>query len=112
KALTLAEAAGLRAKALSMRAGDQTPWNQLRERMQRAETLAEGGLADPVLVARLQALRVELKQDEADRRVVARLEEIYLNQGIERDGQVIIYSGGGYAAYGAAFRDYGIQLPM
>ena len=43
-----------------------------------AQTLAGHQLADPVLGGRVQALLAELKQDDNDRRMVARLEEIRL----------------------------------
>jgi tetratricopeptide (TPR) repeat protein len=104
----LVEAAGQLEKARAARPGDAGPWTRLRETLGRATTLAESDLADPVLVGRVQALLTESSQDEANRRMVARLEEIYLNAGpLQSIHETDVTSG---PAYEAAFRDYGLPV--
>jgi serine/threonine protein kinase len=66
----LMDAARLREKARNARPGEAGPWNQLRETLQRAETLAGNELADSGLAARVQAMLTELKRAEADRRML------------------------------------------
>jgi hypothetical protein len=104
----LGEAAVLREK-LTARPGGQGPWNQLRETIRRAETLAENELADPVLVGRVRNLSSEIKQVEADRRMVVRLEEIRLERGMELRGSSLL-RGSSIPAYTQAFKDYGIPI--
>jgi tetratricopeptide (TPR) repeat protein len=106
----LVEAVRLQAKVRTARSGDPESAHQLRTALGRAGTLAASELADPALVARVRALQAEVSQDEKDRRMVARLEEIRLNQGKEQGGLLVTVSGGTAPAYEAAFRDYGIPL--
>jgi eukaryotic-like serine/threonine-protein kinase len=79
----LVEAAALREKARTARPGDSEPWSQLRATLRRAETLAASELADPGLVGRVRAALAELKQDEVNRRMTARLEEIRFSKSLE-----------------------------
>jgi tetratricopeptide (TPR) repeat protein len=88
--------------------GDQS--EQLRLLMQRAATLAENPLANDALVRRARALQTELQQDDANRRMVARLEEISLNKADFGASQIRTVSGGTYRAYAAAFKDYGLPI--
>ncbi len=106
----LAEAARLCEKARTARPGETEGRRQLRETLRGAEALAGSELADPVLVRRVKALEAELKQDEADRRMVARLEEIRLNQAELQAGQISTFSGGTRPAYETAFREYGLPI--
>jgi len=103
----LLETAGLREKSRSARPDDAEPWNQFRAALRRAEALAGSQLADPALVGRVRALQADLKQDEADRRMVAQLEEIRLSKADDRAGAV---SGGMRPLYEAAFKDYGLPV--
>jgi len=104
---TLLEAARLQAKARLARPADNESRNQLRATLGRARTLASSAFADPVLVGREQAFQKELKQEEADRRMVARLEEIRLNKD---NGKLSTVLGATYPLYAAAFRDYGLPF--
>jgi serine/threonine protein kinase/cytochrome c-type biogenesis protein CcmH/NrfG len=127
----LAEVAGLREKARAARRGDAEPWNQFRAALRRAEALAGSELADPVLLGRVRALQAELKQGEADRRMVALLEEIRLDRGnntincddyghrvrlleemrLDRGNNTeFTVSGGLRPAYEAAFKEYGLPV--
>jgi superkiller protein 3 len=103
----LAEVAGLREKVRAARRGDAEPWNQFRAALRRAEALAGNELADPVLVGRVRALQAELEHGEADRRMVARLEEIRLDR---ENNTGVTGSGALRPAYEAAFKEYGLPV--
>jgi tetratricopeptide (TPR) repeat protein len=77
--------------------------------MQRAEALAASSLADPALVGRVRALQTDRKQDEADRRMVARVEEIRLSRAEQMMG-VRAVIGSKRPAYEAAFKEYGLPV--
>jgi hypothetical protein len=106
----LVEAVRLQAKVRTARGGDGVAANQLRAALGRAGTLAASELADPALVARARALEAEVRQDEKDRRMLARLEEIRLTQGTLQGETLRKFAGGSAPAYEAAFRDFGIPL--
>jgi serine/threonine protein kinase/Flp pilus assembly protein TadD len=55
-------------------------WQPAQAAVQRAEALLQGGADEPELAGRVQGLRRELAEEDADRRLVARLEEIRLLQ--------------------------------
>jgi serine/threonine protein kinase/tetratricopeptide (TPR) repeat protein len=93
----LVEAARLQEKARAAGPGAADSANQLRATLGRARTLAASELADPVLVHRVRTLQEEVAQDEKDRRMVARVEELHVTRGDE-------------AAHAAAFQDYGIPI--
>jgi serine/threonine protein kinase/Flp pilus assembly protein TadD len=107
----LADVASLREKSKNARPSDNAPWNQLREALRGAEALAGAELADPALVGQVRALQAGVKQEDADRHMVARLEEIRLDVNT-------LMEGGGVRgnprmripACEAAFRDYGVPL--
>jgi tetratricopeptide (TPR) repeat protein/tRNA A-37 threonylcarbamoyl transferase component Bud32 len=107
----LAEVAGLREKVRTARAGDREPWSQLRAALRRAEALAGSELADSDLVGQVQTLVAEVKREEKDQRMRARLEEIHLSPRKMSRG---MYSGQPderiRAAYEAAFRDYDLRF--
>jgi tetratricopeptide (TPR) repeat protein/predicted Ser/Thr protein kinase len=74
----LAKAAALREQARS--GGEQGKWTEARAVARRAEGLAQAGPVDPGLAERVGDLLHKLDEEEADRRLVARLEEIRLLQ--------------------------------
>jgi len=102
----LVEVAGLREKSRTAPVGETEPWNQFRAALRRAEGLAGSPLAEPALVARVRSLQAELKQDEADRRMVARLEEIRLS----RADKTVHIVGTHYPSYVAAFKEHGLPV--
>jgi serine/threonine protein kinase len=107
----LVEATRLRETSRAAGFGESAPWRQLREVQRRAETLAGSELADSVLVGRVQGLLAGLKQEEADRRMVARLEEIRLNAGHDQSGN-FVFSDATWREYEPAFREYGLLIDV
>jgi len=101
----LVEAAGLWEKARIAETGNMDSGNQLRATLGRAATLAASELADPILVARVQTLQENLSQDEKDRRILARLEDIHFEKVARPDGVDHWRT-----AYEAAFADYGLPI--
>jgi serine/threonine protein kinase/tetratricopeptide (TPR) repeat protein len=102
----LVEATRLREKARSTLLGDAGPWSQLRESLRAAQTLAGNELADPALVGRFQTLSAEVKRDENDRRMAARLDEIRVSSntyGSDARGKLV-------DTYEAVFEEYGMTL--
>src|SRR5262249_10709419 len=75
----LAGAEVLRGEARAA-ARDRGKWAEARAVAQRAGALAEGGAVEPELAERVRALLGELNEEQADRRLVERLEEIRLLQ--------------------------------
>jgi tetratricopeptide (TPR) repeat protein/serine/threonine protein kinase len=106
----LVESVQLRQQIRAGGKGDKDRWARLREMSKRAETLAASELADPALGGQVQNLLVELKQEEADRRFVARMDELRLGNGSFDQGRLTIWGGGYRPDYEAAFADYGIPL--
>jgi serine/threonine protein kinase/tetratricopeptide (TPR) repeat protein len=97
----------LRLRGLVKTAGPGTADHatRLRELSSRAETLASNELADPSLVRQVQTLLLELRQDDANRRMVARLEDIRLKAvGLPR----IVNDPA--SPYAKAFEEYGLPL--
>jgi tetratricopeptide (TPR) repeat protein len=78
--------------------------------MRRAETLAGNELADPNLVGRTRTLLAALEQVEADRRMVARVEYIRLNERSLKGGLVRSSNAGQDSPYHAAFQEYGLPI--
>jgi tetratricopeptide (TPR) repeat protein len=103
----LVEAAQLREKARTAPPSDVGPRNRLRETIRAAETLAGSEMADPALVARVRTFQEELKQDEKDRAMLARVEEIWLRKGTDPAGEGRWQV---WTAYQAAFREYGLPI--
>jgi tetratricopeptide (TPR) repeat protein len=111
----LAEVAGLREKVRTARLDDREPWSQLRAALRRAETLAGSEMADPGLVGQVQTLVAEVKREEKDQGMRARLEEIHLSpRSFTTYGGQTPSTGPDWertrTAYEAAFRDYGLPL--
>ncbi len=104
----LVEVAGSREKSRAAPTGDAEPWNQFRAALRRAEALAGSPLADAAFAGRVRDLQSDLKQDEADRRMVARLEEIPLSQAASPF--IAGVSGSLRPLYKAAFNEYGLPV--
>jgi tetratricopeptide (TPR) repeat protein len=102
----LVEAAGLREKSRTARPDDVEPWSQFRAALRRAEALAGSPLADPALVGRARGLQADLEQDKADRRMVARVEEIRLS----KVDLPVISVPETRLLYEAAFKEYGLPV--
>jgi tetratricopeptide (TPR) repeat protein len=111
--VALAEASRLEARGRLDRrlgAGDLA---RAREVTRRAETLAEHSLADLVLVEQVRGVRARLKEEEQDRRMLASLEEAWLEQIRIKwvpSKHVFIDLKSANRAYAKAFRDYGIDI--
>jgi tetratricopeptide (TPR) repeat protein/serine/threonine protein kinase len=74
-----------------------------------ATRLASGG-GDDDLERQVQGLLAELKRDEADRRMVARLEDIRLRRDNRKDDVIPTHSGASQPDYEAAFKEYGLPI--
>jgi serine/threonine protein kinase/tetratricopeptide (TPR) repeat protein len=110
----LLEVAGLREKIRAAGPGDLTLHTRLRETLRAAQALAADELADSALRGRLEHLLADVKQDENDRRMIARLEEIRVQQ-MELEFTLEWYrtsrlSGSRLGAYDEAFREYGLPI--
>ncbi len=104
----LLQAAGLLEKARKAGPADSSKWGDLRDTMQQAEALAGSGLADPEDVERVATLSRDVREEEANREMVARLDEIRQRQ---RKGPGAEAAAGTRPdAYEAAFRDYGLSV--
>jgi tetratricopeptide (TPR) repeat protein/serine/threonine protein kinase len=107
---SLVELAGHHNTAKAAGPTDTKQWAALREARKRAETLMASELADPALVQKVQELLEKLKPMEADRRMLARLEDLrfrstqFLREGFHEPEKKEA------DLYLAAFREYGIPL--
>jgi tetratricopeptide (TPR) repeat protein/predicted Ser/Thr protein kinase len=103
----LARAVALRDQARAT--DDAGKWAEAREVARQAAALAEGGPPAPGLAERIADLRRELDEEEADRRLVGRLEEIRLGVAeVNEEGQ---FAGKrAWAQYRQAFADYGLRV--
>jgi tetratricopeptide (TPR) repeat protein/predicted Ser/Thr protein kinase len=105
----LAEAAALREQARAA-AGDTGQWAEALAKARRAEALVEEGTVAPGLARRVADLVRELSEEQADRRLVARLERTRLRQA-----DVNVAGKGRFAvvetlpAFREAFADYGLR---
>jgi tetratricopeptide (TPR) repeat protein/serine/threonine protein kinase len=104
--VTLADLGELRERARAAPLDDMAAWDLLREAVKRGEGLAENELADPTLVESVHTRLAGLKQDEADRRILTRLEEIRLRTGMNGFG----YRPNDDQEYADAFREYGVPV--
>jgi serine/threonine protein kinase/Flp pilus assembly protein TadD len=84
-------------------------WPEALAAVKQAEALLKGGADEPELAGRVQALLRELTEEEADRRLVAALEEIRLRQAAvnEREGRFALEEA--VPEYRRAFADYGLR---
>jgi tetratricopeptide (TPR) repeat protein len=103
----LARAGMLREQARA--GGDSGKWAEAREEARRAEALAEGEPVEPGLAERVAALRYELDDEQADRVLVARLEEARLLQAEVnvKEGRFALELA--LPEYRQAFIDYGLR---
>jgi serine/threonine protein kinase/Flp pilus assembly protein TadD len=87
---------------------EQAHWAQAQAAVQRAEALLPEGTADPALAARVRALLRELAAEDADRRLLAGLEEIRLRQaGVNvRENRFALEEA--VPEYGRVFKAYGL----
>jgi serine/threonine-protein kinase len=104
----LREATRLLEQARAAPPGDRAHWTEAVAAARRAEGLLAGGEGSTRLRRRVEALLAELEQEERDRRMVARLEEIRLAQTEVKDGQFNMTRAD--PDYAAAFKDYGIDV--
>jgi serine/threonine-protein kinase len=83
-------------------------WPQALAAVKRAEALLQDGAAEPALAERVQGLLRELAEEEADGRLVARLEEIRLLQaGVNvKEDRFLLEEA--LPEYRQAFKDYGV----
>jgi tetratricopeptide (TPR) repeat protein len=84
-------------------------WPQAQAAAQRAEALLRNGAAEPALARRVRGLLRELAEEEADRRLVARVEEIRLLQAEVnvKDNRFVLERA--IPEYRQAFGDYGLR---
>jgi serine/threonine protein kinase/Flp pilus assembly protein TadD len=81
-------------------------WPQAQAAAKRAEELLRDGAAEPALVERTQGVLRALAEEEADRRLVDRLEEMRLLQSEVKDDQFVLERA--LPDYQQAFREYGL----
>ncbi len=104
----LAQATRLREEARAERVGGK--WAEARAQARRAETLLER-LSEPfALRPRVHALLRELDEEEADRRLLARLEDIRLFSTSMGTLNGVLDSSGALPEYRSALRDYGVTI--
>jgi tetratricopeptide (TPR) repeat protein/predicted Ser/Thr protein kinase len=84
-------------------------WAKAREEAGRAEALVKSGPVDPGLGERVAALRRELNEEEADRLLVARLEEARLLQAGLNVKEARFALELALPEYRKAFADYGLR---
>jgi predicted Ser/Thr protein kinase/tetratricopeptide (TPR) repeat protein len=88
---------------------DPGKWTKAREEVRRAEALAEGGPVGPGLAERVGVLLHEMNEEEADRRLVARLEAVRL-LGAEVNVKENLFAGERtLPEYRKVFADYGLR---
>jgi tetratricopeptide (TPR) repeat protein/predicted Ser/Thr protein kinase len=100
-----------RAQALRNQARESNPakWAEAREEARRAEALAEGGLVEAGLAERIAVLRCELDEEQADRALVARLDEIRLLQAEVNVKENRFAVERALPEYRQAFAEYGLR---
>jgi serine/threonine protein kinase/Flp pilus assembly protein TadD len=84
-------------------------WPQAQAAAKRAEALLQDAAADPAVAERVRGVLRELAEEEADRRLVARLDEIRLLQtgvNVTKDRFVLEES---LPEYREAFKSYGLR---
>jgi len=104
----LVELVGRREKARTAGTVNEKHWSDLHDVVRQADTLAGSELADPALVERVRSLLGQIRADEKDWRMTARLEKIRLDRLTSNPdtpaGRDII------GAYAAAFWEYGLPV--
>jgi serine/threonine protein kinase/Flp pilus assembly protein TadD len=84
-------------------------WPQAQAAAERAEALLRDGAGEPALSEKVRALLRELAEEEADRRLVDRLEEIRLLQAEVHVKENRFLAERALPAYRQAFHDYGLR---
>jgi serine/threonine-protein kinase len=102
----LGRAGALREQARAT--GGPAKWAKAREEARRAEALAEGGPVEPGLAERVGLLLRDMNEEEADRRLVARLEEAWLLQAEVNFKENRFVEQRALPRYRQAFADYGL----
>jgi tetratricopeptide (TPR) repeat protein len=87
---------------------EQGNWAESQALLKRAEALLEGGPPDAELGERFRDLRRKLDEEERDRRMLERLDQIRLEQARVKDGAFDAPGAG--PRYEAAFREYGLDV--
>jgi serine/threonine protein kinase/Flp pilus assembly protein TadD len=82
-------------------------WPQAQAAAKRAEVLLQDGTAEPALAERVQSLLRNLAEQEADVRLVARLEAIRLRQADVKDDRFVLDRS--RVEYQQAFGTYGLR---
>jgi serine/threonine protein kinase/Flp pilus assembly protein TadD len=95
----LQEAVLLRGKAQALK-NDLALWGSALSAAKRAEGLLDSGEGDEDLRQRVRALLAELETEEQERRMLARLTQIHLDQDVSAAAR----------EYAKAFHDYGIDV--
>jgi tetratricopeptide (TPR) repeat protein len=103
----LARVAVLREQART--SGDLGKWAEARAEARRAEVLAEEGPVEPGLGEQIDVLRRELTDEEADRRLLARLEKARLLQVDVNVAETGFSHEKSFPEYREAFTEYGLR---
>ena len=98
----------LREKAQSAGPADGRHWTELQDAARRTEALTASELADPALVERARDLLKQVRQDGADRQMLARLEALCFDSLPPPLGAASRSELG--AAFAGAFGDYGLPV--
>jgi serine/threonine protein kinase/Flp pilus assembly protein TadD len=93
----------------AQRARDDRKWPQAEAAARRAEALLADGAADAELAGRVQRLLRELAEEEADGRMVARLEEVRLLQAAVNEQENRFALERAMPEYRRAFETYGCR---
>jgi len=104
----LNRATALRERARAAPAGSAALFAQAREQAQRAQVLAENGLADAALVGQVKQMQVELDEEEKDRRLLAALDAARLVQAETVAGENRFASERAVPLFREAFAAYGL----
>src|SRR5262249_20575004 len=104
----LAQASSLHGQARAE--GSAGKWAEARGQARRAETLLERLPGQPELRRGGRAPLRELDEEEADRRLLARLEEIRLLKTLFLPQEVVFDASQAVPEYEKALRDYGVAV--
>ena len=85
-------------------------WPQAQAAARRAEVLLQDGTAEPALAERVKSLLRDLAEQEADVRLVARLEAIRLRQADVKDDRFVLARS--RVEYQQAFGTYGLRMDV
>src|SRR5262249_38597515 len=106
----LSQATSLRAQARAE--GSTGKWAEARAQARRAETLLERLSDEPGLNERVHALLRDMDDEEDDRRLLARVEEIRLLRSEVGPLDIKLNYSRGAPEYQAALRAYGVAVGM